>query len=180
MQEKSENAVEKLFLCSQENYSEAQKRVEEESKVFHRVEKFRMDKFGVYSLRVLPAAPNRDGVIERKSYEYPLYQLTMELEKPAGDTRQPVMYVSVPRTTDAGYSIDLIDTYRKLAVETAQAQGNTKLAEKIGGASFGGGLKFNYVHSLYVFDRNERAHGSGFPHPENYHPLFALSGRSKL
>jgi hypothetical protein len=83
----------------------------------------------------------------------------MELEKPADSTKTEYMYVNVPRATDAGYSLDLIDAYRKLAVEEAKSRNDEKLAEKIGGASFGGGLKFNYGHALYVFDLNDREKG---------------------
>jgi hypothetical protein len=46
-------AVEKLFLGAQETYHESKKRTEEESKVFQKTEFFRMDRFGVYRLRVL-------------------------------------------------------------------------------------------------------------------------------
>jgi hypothetical protein len=155
----SATAIEKLFLGAQESYRESQKRTEEESKVFQKTEFFRMDRFGVYRLRVLPVAPNRDGSIERKSYEYPVHQLSLELERPAGGERPSPMYVTVPRATDAGYSVDLIDTYRKLAVETAKAQGNDKLADKIAGGTFGGGLKFSYAHALYILDLNGRGKG---------------------
>jgi hypothetical protein len=30
------------------------------------------------------------------------------------------MYVTVPRATDAGYSVDVIDTYRRVAVDAAK------------------------------------------------------------
>ena len=110
---------------------------------------------GIYRLRVLPIAPNPDGTSDRRSYEYPVRQLLMELEKPTtGNAKPTSMYVTVPRTTDAGYSLDLIDTYRKLAVAEAQDRGDDKLAEKIGG-----GLKFNYGHAMYILDLNERAKG---------------------
>lgn len=69
------------------------------------------------------------------------------------------MYVTVPRATDAGYSVDIIDSYRKLAVAEAQDKGDEKLAEKIGGGSFGGGLRYGYGHAMYVYDLNERAKG---------------------
>lgn len=67
--------------------------------------------------------------------------------------------MTVPRATDAGYPLDLIDIYRKAAVAEAKAQGDDKLAEKIGGGSFGGGLKYSYGHALYVLDLDERAKG---------------------
>lgn len=166
MQEKHEEkdlqplSVEELFVAAQESYEEAQQRALEENKTFSKTEYFRMDKLGVYRLRILPIAPNPDGTSDRRTYEYPVRQLLMELEKPAtGNAKPASMYVTVPRTTDAGYSIDLIDTYRKLAVAEAQERGDDKLAEKIGGGSFGGGLKFNYGHAMYILDLNERAKG---------------------
>lgn len=166
MQEKHEEkdlpqlSVEELFVAAQESYEEAQQRALEENKSFTKTEYFRMDKLGIYRLRILPIAPNPDGTSDRRTYEYPVRQLLMELEKPAtGNAKPASMYVTVPRTTDAGYSVDLIDTYRKLAVAEAQEQGDEKLAEKIGGGSFGGGLKFNYGHAMYILDLNERAKG---------------------
>ncbi|MDR1718072.1 MAG: hypothetical protein LBS20_19735 [Prevotella sp.] len=152
-------SVEELFLGVQESYSEAQQRALEENRSFAKTEFFRMDKFGVYRLRILPIAPNTDGTADRKSYEYPVHQMLMELEKPASGGKQSFMYVTVPRATNAGYSVDMIDTYRKAAVDAANAAGDEKLAEKIGGGSFGGGLKYNYGHALYMFDMNERAKG---------------------
>lgn len=166
MQENSEEkdiqdlSVEELFVAAQESYQEAQTRALEENKSFTKTEFFRMDKLGTYRLRVLPIAPNRDGTSDRRTYEYPVRQLLMELERPVtGNGKATSMYVTAPRTTDAGFTVDLIDTYRKLAVAEAQSQGDEKLAEKIGGGSFGGGLKFNYGHAMYVLDLNERAKG---------------------
>lgn len=152
-------SVESLFLGIQESYSEAQTRAIEENKSFQKTEYFRMDKLGVYSIRILPVAPNQDGTADRKSYEYPISQMLLEIEKPSSGTKQQHVYVTVPRTTDAGYSVDLIDTYRKAAVTQAKARGDEKLAEKIGGGTFGGGLKYTYGHALYVFDLSNRAKG---------------------
>lgn len=152
-------SVEDLFLNSQESYQEAQARAAEENKSFIKTEFFRMDKFGVYRLRILPVAPNSDGTTDRKAYEYPVHQMLMELEKPTTGTKAQYMYVSVPRATDAGYSLDIIDTYRKAAITSANDNGDEKLAEKIAGGSFGGGLKFGYGHALYVYDMDERTKG---------------------
>ena len=118
-----------------------------------------MDKLGVYRLRVLPIAPTTDGVLARPGYEFPVHQLLLELEKPSTGGKASYLYVTVPRATDAGYPLDLIDIYRKAAVAEAKAQGDDKLAEKIGGGSFGGGLKYSYGHALYVLDLDERAKG---------------------
>lgn len=151
-------SVEDLFLASQETYAQAQQRAQEENKAFARTEFFRMDKLGVYRLRVMPIAPSTDGVLTRPGYEFPVHQLLLELEKPSTG-KASFLYVTVPRATDAGYPLDLIDIYRKAAVAEAKAQGDDKLAEKIGGGSFGGGLKYTYSHALYVLDFDERAKG---------------------
>lgn len=152
-------SVEELFLGIQESYAEAQARAMEENKSFTRTEFFRFDKLGVYRLRVLPIAPSKEDAVERKGYEFPVRQLLMELERPSNGGKQSNMYVTVCRATDAGYSLDLIDTYRRLAVNMAKDAGDEKLAEKIGGGSFGGGLKFNYGHALYIIDLKERTKG---------------------
>ena len=151
-------SVEELFLGMQESYAEAQARAMEENKAFAKTEFFRFDKLGVYRLRILPIAPGKEDAVERKGYEFPVRQLLMELERPGGG-KQPSMYVTVCRATDAGYSLDLIDTYRRIAVNMAKDAGDEKLAEKIGGGSFGGGLKFNYGHAMYVIDLKERPKG---------------------
>jgi len=152
-------SIEELFLGTQESYEEAQQRALEENKSFAKTDFFRMDKFGVYKLRILPVAPSPDGQIDRKSYEFPVHQMLMELEKPSTGNKPSFMYVTVTRATDAGYKVDMIDTYRKLAVAEAKEKDDEKLAEKIGGGSFGGGLKYNYGHALYMFDMDERAKG---------------------
>jgi len=152
-------SIEDLFLGVQESYEEAQQRAMEENRSFAKTEFFRMDKFGVYKLRILPVAPNADGKADRKSYEFPVHQMLMELEKPSTGGKPSFMYVTVTRATDAGYKVDMIDTYRKLAVAEAKENDDEKLAEKIGGGSFGGGLKYNYGHALYMFDMDERAKG---------------------
>lgn len=154
-------SVEEMFVATQESYQEAQQRAIEESKSFSKTEFFRMDKLGTYRLRILPIAPNRDGKCDRQGYEYPVRQLLMELVKPSKDpnAKPASAYVSATRATDAGFSMDLIDTYRKLAVAAADDRGDEKLAEKIGGGSFGGGLKYSYGHCMYILDLDERAKG---------------------
>ncbi len=152
-------SVENLFLNVQESYEEAQARAVEENKTFAKTEFFRMDRMGTYHLRILPLAPSADGQIERKSYQYPAHQLILEIEKPSTNGKQQFAYATVTRAIDAGYSLDIIDTYRKLSVDAAKEAGNEKLAEKIAGGSFGGGLKFSYSHAMYILDLNERAKG---------------------
>lgn len=152
-------SVEDLFLGIQESYSEAQSRALEENKSFVKTEFFRMDKQGVYRLRILPLAPSPKAELDRRGYEFSVHQMLMEIEKPTESGKTQSMYVSVPRATDAGFGVDLIDTYRKQAVAQAKDLGDEKLSEKIGGGSFGGGLKFNFGHAMYIFDLNERGKG---------------------
>lgn len=157
--ERESVSVEDLFLGTQETYAQAQQRALAENKAFARTEYFRMDKLGVYRLRILPIAPDNEGRATRPGYEYPVHQMLLEIEKPSATGKASSMYVTVPRATDAGYPLDLIDTYRKAAVAEAKAQGDDALAEKIGGGSFGGGLKFGYGHAMYVLNLDERAKG---------------------
>ena len=67
-------SVEEMFLGIQESYEAAQQRAQEENRAFARTEFFRMDKLGVYRLRVLPLAPNADGTVSRPGYEFPVHQ----------------------------------------------------------------------------------------------------------
>ena len=158
-----QTSVENLFLATQESYEEAQRRSAEENKSFNKTEFFRMDKLGTYNLRMLPIAPNQDGSLDRKSYEYPCRSLLVELTNPKSKDGKP-HYVSLPRAIDAGFSVDLIDIYRKEAVDEALSRGNEKIADKIGGGSFGGGMKYTYSHATYIIDLSERAKGIQLMH----------------
>lgn len=72
-----------LFSAAQESYQEAQIRTAEENKGFSRTEFFKLDKLGTYRLRILPAIPSADGTIDRKSYECPVHQMLLEIQKPS-------------------------------------------------------------------------------------------------
>lgn len=148
-----------LFSAAQESYQEAQIRTAEENKGFSRTEFFKLDKLGTYRLRILPAIPSADGTIDRKSYECPVHQMLLEIQKPSSGGKAQSVYVNAVRATDAGLPVDIIDTYRKAAVAAAKEAGDEKLAEKIAGGNYGGGLKYSYAHCAYIFDLNERAKG---------------------
>lgn len=152
--DEKEKDVLSLFAGAQETYEEAQARAAEENKSFAKTEFFKMDKLGTYVLRILPVAPNSDGTVDRKSYEYPVHQLLMKISKPDGKAT----YVSVPRTSYAGFKNEIIDTYRKLAINQAKAQNDDDLAETLEDG-FKGGLKYDYSHAMYIFDIDERAKG---------------------
>ena len=103
-------SVFELFAAAEETYEEAQARAAEENKSFVKTEFIKMDKFGTYTFRILPIAPKADGTIDRKSYEYPIHQLLMKIQKPSDNGKQQFTYVSVCRAGYAGYKTDLIDT----------------------------------------------------------------------
>lgn len=149
-----------LFSDAQESYQEAQIRTAEENKGFSKTEFFKLDKLGTYRLRILPAIPSADGNAIRKSYEHPVHQMLLEIQKPSSGGKPQSVYVNAVRAMDAGFTVDIIDTYRKAAVAAAKEAGDEKLAEKIAGGSYGGGLKYSYVHCAYIFDLNERAKGA--------------------
>ena len=51
-------SVFELFAAAEETYEEAQARAAEENKSFVKTEFIMMDKFGTYTFRILPIAPN--------------------------------------------------------------------------------------------------------------------------
>lgn len=95
-------SVFELFAAAEETYEEAQARAAEENKSFVKTEFIKMDKFGTYTFRILPIAPKADGTIDRKSYEYPIHQLLMKIQKPSDNGKQQFTYVSVCRAGYAG------------------------------------------------------------------------------
>lgn len=151
-------SIEDMFGGVTETYEEAEQRAIEESSSGLKVDYFRPDKLGVYSLRFAPIAPAKNGEKTRGGYEYPAHNMLIKINNPEGKEKKP-FYVSIVRATECGLSTDVIDVYRKLAVEEAKARGDQDLADKISGGSYGGGLRYDYQHLAYVIDMDERAKG---------------------
>lgn len=151
------DTVEGFFV--EESFEEAQQRSIEESQSFAKAKYLRLDKLGIYPLRICPIPLNADGTPSRKGYEYPFHTMLLKMDKPSGKNDGKPVYASVTRATECGFSVDLIDTYRKLAVAKAKENNDDKLAEKIAGGNFGGGLKFDYKHGMYVIDPDNRGEG---------------------
>ena len=113
-----------LFAQVKQTYVEAEEKAKQEAGS-PRVERFRIGEDGEYTVRILPLAPVLDSEgnvlpLDRKGYEYPIRQLFLGIEtasKKGG--KKKVMNIPVIRTTDKGvdYSVDLIDTYVKIAKE---------------------------------------------------------------
>lgn len=145
------------FAQTQLTYAEAEEKAKQEAGA-PRVERFRIGEDGEYSIRILPLAPvfDEDGKIlpmDRKGYEYPVHQLFLAIEVPSkkgGKAKK--INIPVIRTTakEVGYSVDLIDTYVKIAKE--MYADDEDLIKLITGNSYSGGLRWNYQHAMMILD----------------------------
>lgn len=150
-----------IFEQSQMTFAEAEKKAKKEAGR-PQAERFRIGEDGEYPLRILPLAPTIDKngnliPLERKGYEYPLNQQFISIDLPAKKGKKPKNFsIPVIRTTDkeVGFSVDLIDTYVKIAKELYPD--DTELIEKMEANSFhnDSSLKWNYQHAIYVLDVN--------------------------
>lgn len=156
-----------LFAQVKQTYVEAEEKAKQEAGS-PRVERFRIGEDGEYSIRILPLAPQIDSEgnvlpLDRKGYEYPIRQLFLAIEAPSKKGgKKKVVNIPVIRTTDKGvdYSVDLIDTYVKIAKE--MYGDDEELIKLITSNSFSGGLKWNYQHAIMLLDLSsdkERAKG---------------------
>jgi len=151
-----------LFADVQETYEEACAKSAEESSSFAKATRFKMDSDGTYSVRILPLAPVKqaDGTykLERKGYEYPTKSQVLKLDNPHPKSQKDQnVYVNVTQGEFVGLSVDLIDTYLKVAEE--KYGDDEKLIKKITGTGFEGGLKWNSQRAMYVLDMNKRGEG---------------------
>lgn len=160
MEEKTLNPFD-FFAVNQETYEDAIKKSAEESQSFSRVKHFRIDSPGTYTVRVLPIAPTLvDGkyILDRKGYEYPIKTQVLRLENPKPSSKKDKMFfVNVCQSRYAGISVDLIDTYLKVAEE--KYGDDEKLMKKIQGSGFEGGLKWNSQRCMYIIDTENRKEG---------------------
>lgn len=161
MEEKILNPLD-FFAENQETYEEAVQKNAEESQSFARVKHFRMDAPGTYSVRILPIAPTKgtDGSwkLDRKGYEYPVKTQVLKLENPNAKSKKDKMFfVNVCQGKFVGLSVDLIDTYLKVAEE--KYGDDEKLMKTINGTGFEGGLKWNSQRCMYILDMNKRNEG---------------------
>lgn len=93
--------------------------------------------------------------LDRKGYEYPLFQFFLTINLP-GKGKKKTMSIPVVRTNTKdfgpGYSVDLIDTYVKIAKE--MYSDDTDLIEAMTKNSFHNpsSLKWSFQHAMYVLD----------------------------
>lgn len=156
-----------IFAQVKQTYSEAEEKAKQEAGS-PRVERFRIGEDGEYSIRILPLAPQIDSEgnalpLDRKGYEYPVRQLFLAIEAPSKKGgKKKVINIPVIRATDKGvdFSVDLIDTYVKIAKE--MYADDEEIIKLITSNSFSGGLKWNYQHAMMLLDFSsdkERAKG---------------------
>ncbi|WP_347223091.1 hypothetical protein [Bacteroides congonensis] len=151
-----------LFAENQETYEEAVKKSADESQSFQRTKHFRIDSVGTYPVRILPLAPTKqsDGnyVLDRKGYEYPIKTQVLKLDNPhPTGKKDKQLFVNVCQSSYAGLSVDLIDTYLKVAED--KYGNDEKLIKKIKGSGFEGGLKWNSQRAMYILDLDNRSEG---------------------
>ena len=159
-----------LFYENEESYEEAQARADAETSYSGvDIKRFKMPKTGDTTVRILPLKPGST----RKGYEYPVSQMFLKIKvlDEKGNQRkdkkgEPVKDFTV-KVVDSRYcfpelkkeKIDIIDTYRKVAVAKLKEQGNEALAKKIDGGSYDGGLKYDYKRVMYLYDLDNKKDG---------------------
>lgn len=151
-----------LFAENQQSYQEALEKSAEESFSHQSTKYFRMDADGTYTVRILPLAPvmqaDNTWALERKGYEYPIKTQLLRLVNPkASGKKDKQFFVNVCQTKYAGLSIDLIDTY--LRVAESKYGDDEKLMDKINASGFEGGLKWNSQRLMYVIDLDKPSDG---------------------
>ena len=166
-EEKRKLSAFEAFQQTQQTFAEAEEKAKAEAGA-PKVERFRIGEDGEYTLRVLPIAPSFDeqGQIlpmDRKGYEYPIHQFFLGIKVP-GKKGKKAKKINIPviRTTDkeVGYSVDLLDTYVKIAKE--MYSDDQELVKLISSSSYEGGIKWSYQHAMMVLDVSsdkERAKG---------------------
>ena len=154
-----------IFGQVQESYQEAEAKAKSEQGA-PKIERFRTGEDGKYQIRVLPLAPvmGDNGELlemDRKGYEYPLKQMFLDIQVPGkGKNGKPkVINIPVINATQKGVgkSIDLIDTYVKIAKELYAD--DQEVLDLIASNSFSHGLKWQSLRCMYVLDLDHRNKG---------------------
>lgn len=152
---------------TKQTFEEAEAQIKAES-FSKRAELFRMSSEGEYSVRILPLVPNLDAdgnvlPMDRHGFEYPVHQqfLKIELPKKKNEKKAKTLNIPVVCATDKGVgkSIDLIDTYVKIAKEIYPDDAD--LMELLAKGGYNGGLKWSFIHAMYVLDLTKKGERRG-------------------
>lgn len=154
------------FQQTQLSFAEAEEKAKSEAGA-PKIERFRIGEDGEYPIRILPLAPSFDAdgnilPMDRKGYEYAVHQYFLAIKVPTKKGKTKKISIPVIRTTDkeVGYSVDLLDTYVKIAKEIYAD--DEDLIKLITNSSYEGGIRWNYQHAMMVLDVSsdkERAKG---------------------
>lgn len=166
-EEKRKLSAFEAFQQTQLTFAEAEEKAKQEVGA-PKVDRFRMGEDGEYSIRVLPLAPSFDNEgnilpMDRKGYEYAVHQFFLGIKVPGKKGKKPKkLSIPVIRTTDkeVGKSVDLLDTYVKIAKE--MYADDEALMKLLNSSSYEGGIRWNYQHAIMVLDVSsdkERAKG---------------------
>lgn len=166
-EEKRKLSAFEAFQQTQLTFAEAEEKAKQEAGA-PKVERFRMGEDGEYLIRVLPLAPSFDNEgnilpMDRKGYQYAVHQFFLGIKVPNKKGKKPKkLSIPVIRTTDkeVGKSVDLLDTYVKIAKE--MYGDDEALMKLLTSSSYEGGIRWNYQHALMVLDVSsdkERAKG---------------------
>lgn len=167
-EEKRKLSAFEAFQQTQLTFAEAEEKAKQEAGA-PKVDRFRIGEDGEYQIRVLPLAPNFDEQgnilpMERKGYDYAVHQFFLGIKVPNKNKKGKPKKISIPvvRTTDkeVGYSVDLLDTYVKIAKE--MYADDEPIMKLLSSSSYEGGIRWNYQHAIMVLDVSsdkERAKG---------------------
>ena len=156
-----------ILQQTKQTFEEAEAQIKAES-FAKRSELFRMSGDGEYSVRILPLVPEIDAEgnvlpMDRHGFEYPVHQQFLKIELPKKKNEKKPKTISIPvvNATDKGVdkSIDLIDTYVKIAQE--MYGDDDELMKLLESGSYNGGLKWSYIHAMYVFDLSKKGERRG-------------------
>ena len=166
---KNKGAINYRSILNQtkQTFEEAEAQIKAES-FAKRSELFRMSGDGEYSVRILPLVPEIDAdgrvlPMDRHGFEYPVHQQFLKIELPKKKNEKKAKSISIPVVcaTDKGVdkSVDLIDIYVKIAQEIyGDDEDLMKLLES---GSYNGGLRWSYIHAMYVLDLSKKGERRG-------------------
>lgn len=153
-----------IFAQGQETLEDAKRKNQDESSV--RTNFLRLDKDGIYNVRLLPLAPVIDASgnvlpLTRKGYEYPSKEYLCKIKTGKYDKKNKEIFQFVNvcnvRLVWPELPNDLLDLY--VATTCELYANDAELCKTIRGTSFNGGLKYNAKRCMYVLNADKREEG---------------------
>lgn len=157
-----------MFESAAETYEQAEEKAKQEQG-HPQVDRFQMKDDDTYQIRILPIVPVYDAekkkyVQPREGYEYPVRQMFLDIQLPPkkkgakpGTINIPVIRIDDPALGDQAFSVDLIETYARVAKD--KYSDDEAIVKLINSNSYDHGLKWSSLRPMYVLDNNDRAKG---------------------